>query len=209
MITLYCMLASASFYVFFLAVYLDSIKRYGRLPVPTYNLQIKARRQVSNFKLGFFTICGTAFLAYAILGVLSLASLSLHGIAGAYNTNTFKELWMTYPIMTMGEYFGDIGVFIGLILPFAFLSFMPFMDRNLFTSWKRRKPIVALGILMMVVYAVLGFMSMLPSQIEINSAEVVMHSAPAFTYQEFSWIIISIAAFGFVGAYLLKKRKGK
>jgi quinol-cytochrome oxidoreductase complex cytochrome b subunit len=206
---LLCLLASALFYVLFMAAYIDSIKKYGRMPVPAYDLQIKARKPVSNFKLGAFTIFGTAFLAYAVLGVLSLASLSLHGIVGAYNTNTFKELWMTYPIMTLGEYFGDIGVFVGLLVPFVFLSLLPFIDRNLFTSWKRRKLVVALGMPIMVAYVVLGFMSMLPSQIDINSAGIVMHSAPAFMFPELPWIMLSLVASGAIGAYLLKKRKGE
>jgi hypothetical protein len=202
----WCLLVSAFFYVSFLIVYLDSIRRHGQLPVPTYNLQIKAKRQVHNFKLGVFTICGTALLAGAILGALSLASLSLHGIVGAYNTNTFKELWITYPIMTLGEYFGDIGIFFGLLIPFAYLSLIPFADRNLFMSWKRRKPIIAIGIIVMIAYVVLGFMSILPGQIEVSA---VMHSAPAFAYPEFPWISASIIISGLLGIYLLKKRNGK
>jgi quinol-cytochrome oxidoreductase complex cytochrome b subunit len=204
-----CMLASVVAFILFLAVYIHYIKRYGPLPAPRYDLQIRERRPVSNFRLGACTIYGSALLAYAALGTLSLASLALHGIGGAYNTGTFKELWMVYPLMTLGERFGDIGVFIGLIVPFAFLASMPFMDRNFFTSWRRRKRIVALGMMIMVAYAALGFMAVLPSQVEGLSASVVMHPAPAFTYPELPWIAASIVASGLAGVYLIKRSKCK
>ena len=110
--------------------------------------------------------------------------------------------------MTLGEYFGTIGIIAALLLPLALESALPFVDTSLFTSWRRRKPIVLIGVVMMVAYAILGFMSMLPNPVLAGStAGTAVNLTPAFTYREFPWIISSIIISGLAGLYLLRKRK--
>ena len=200
-----CSIAAVTIlFVIALTVYLRAIKRYGGLPVPKYGFQIKSRQPVSDFSIGASKIIGAGMVAYAALGIISMASLAMHGIIGAYNTNTFTALWMIYPLMTLGQHFGDIGIFAGVLTVLAYLLSLPFIDRNLFTTWKRRKPFIAFGIILMVVYASLGFMTVTP---EIGTSAVGggWAFAPAFTYPELQVIIAPIVICGLLGLYLLKK----
>ena len=199
------MLAVILAYLAFLIIYLRITKRYGSIPAPEYNFKVRARKKINDFGLGACTIFGTAFIAYAALGILSLASLAFRGIAGAYNTNTFIELWMVYPLRTMRQQFGDIGVFTGIFIPFIYLLLMSLLDRNLFTSWRRRKPGVFIGLALMAVYAALGFMAITPNVVVGSMQSIPAYAYPAFTYPEFPLIMASIIISVVAGVYMLER----
>ncbi len=212
-------------FLLLLSVHVLLIKRYGISPYPYKEAKIAVTagkgsshflahmRRLSGFGLLFFFLSGTLALAFP-------APLGSQGVAGAEVT---KPLWMFYPLYAVENFFGVSGMLWSLILFFSLLAVIPFIDRSPYVSWEKRKPIVFLGVLVLIVIIGLGAYTALTGTVShlmadknatsavgsmnesMNASAAPLNLSRAYTQQETPIIAIVLLIALALGIYLARK----
>lgn len=94
-------------------------------------------RRLSGFGLIFLAVSG-------LLAVWLPAPLGYPGVLGEEVTSPW---WMFWPFFGLENIFGLNGLVGGMIGFFVLLAAVPFIDRNPYLHWKKRKPILAAGLI--------------------------------------------------------------
>lgn len=100
-------------------------------------------------------LAGYALLLFALLGVLSIIFPAPLGAPGVYGTEVAKPPWPFLPFYGMEDVFGFPAVIAGPSILFLLLALIPFIDRNPYLSWQRRKPMMVFGAVILL--ALVGF----------------------------------------------------
>lgn len=135
------------------------IKQLGISPQATADAASEppAKEQgTSRFTVHLRKMTGYGLLLLALAGALALlwpAPLGQPGVPGAEVT---KPPWMFLPFYPLEDVLGIRGLLLGSIALFGLLALVPFVDRSPWLSPRRRRWIIAAGIILLVLLVVLG-----------------------------------------------------
>ncbi|MCL5999593.1 MAG: cytochrome bc complex cytochrome b subunit [Chloroflexi bacterium] len=110
----------------------------------------------SRFTVHLQKMVGYGLLLFSFIIILSLffpAPLGKAGIAGAEVT---KPPWMFLPIYPLEDLLGITGLLIGGATLFILLAAVPFVDRSPWLSPRRRKWVIAVGMIILMALIILG-----------------------------------------------------
>ncbi len=135
------------FFLAILAFHLYLIKLHGISPKPTIDAVSRPTEGEgeSHFTTHLKKLFGYSLLLFAALGALAIVSPAPLGTPGVLGVELAKPPWPFLPFYGMEDLFGFKAVIIGPAILFLLLALIPFLDRNPYLSWRRRKPIMVFG----------------------------------------------------------------
>lgn len=172
----------------------------------------------SSFLLHLRRLSGFGLLFLALAGILAIIFPAPIGYPGVLEKEVTKPLWMFWPFFGLEDIFGLKGLVWGMIGFFAFLATVPFIDRNLYIHWSRRKFILGLGFIVLFGLIGLGAYSRLrPAEVHLDetseSTAVEMATADVLNVShkklrsEAYYIVPALVAIGSAGTWLAFKKR--
>lgn len=111
---------------------------------------------ISRFTVHLGRMTGYGLLMLALAGALALLWPAPLGQAGVPGAEVTKPPWMFLPFYPLEDVLGIRGLLVGSIALFGLLALVPFVDRSPWLSPRRRRWIIAAGIILLVLLIVLG-----------------------------------------------------
>jgi|GEM_PF-341393 len=137
------------------------IKLRGISPLPRKNklVPVAAMPHVSSFFGHLRRLVGFSALFAALAALLAVALPAPLGYPGILGSEVTTPLWMFWPFYGLENIFGLKGLVYGLIGFFVILMTVPFIDRNPYQEFAKRKLILVLGAVFSIVVVGLGIYS--------------------------------------------------
>lgn len=110
----------------------------------------------SRFTVHLRRMAGYGLLLFTLAGALALALPAPLGQAGIPGEEVTKPPWMFLPFYPLEDLFGIRGLLVGSAVLFALLAAVPFVDRNVWLSPRRRRGVIIAGVVLLVLLVALG-----------------------------------------------------
>lgn len=113
----------------------------------------------SHFLIHLRRLAGFGLIFVGLSALLAVIFPAPIGQPGILEQEVTKPLWMFWPFYGLEDIFGLKGLVWGMVGFFAFLVIVPFIDRNPYLHFSKRKFVLSLGALFMAVVIGLGVYS--------------------------------------------------
>lgn len=146
-----------------IAVHMLLIKLRGISPKPTEDAVAisTAGQGSSSFLVHLKRLTGYSLLFFAIAGLFAVVFPAPIGMKGLLGQEVSKPSWMFWPFFGLENIFGLKSLVFGMFGFFILLAAVPFIDRNQFIHYAKRKTIIALGLVFTLIVIGLGVYSQL------------------------------------------------
>jgi quinol-cytochrome oxidoreductase complex cytochrome b subunit len=202
-----------------IAIHMVLIKIRGISAKPSKDAvsAVTAGQGTSSFLMHLRRLSGYGLLFLAIAGILAIIFPAPLGQLGIFDQEVTKPLWMFWPFFGLENIFGLKGLVWGMIGFFAILAAIPFIDRNKFLNWRKRKAVLSLGFVFLVAVIGLGAYSRLnkteahlgmadkSSMAEIATADNLDLSHQKLRGEAY-YVIPALVGLGAVGAWFAYKK---
>lgn len=131
-----------------LSVHMLLIKLRGISSRPTKDAvaTVTAGQGSSSFVQHLLRLSGFGLLFLVVAGLLAIVFPAPLGQPGILEQEVTRPLWMFWPFFGLENIFGLKGLVWGMIVFFAILAVVPFIDRNPYLHWRKRKLILSFGL---------------------------------------------------------------
>lgn len=181
---------------------------------------VTAGQGTSSFLMHLRRLSGFGLLFLAIAGILAIVFPAPLGHLGIFEQEVTKPLWMFWPFFGLEDMFGLKGLVWGMVGFFAILAAIPFIDRNQFLNWRKRKLILSFGFIFLAAVIGLGVYSKLhkaeahlgmvdkSSMTETATADNLDLSHQKLRSEAY-YLIPTLIGLGSVGTWLAYKSRGR